>query len=434
MRLASSHVRVHQLGRDRWIGRIALLTLWGGAIAMTVWGGGGDAVVCCLLPFALLGGTSLILGLNHGRTVAGSRASGSRGHLRLDGDVLEVEAGGRVHRWPVADIVTGWSEPARREVAGRTGDMVVIGTRSGQFVSLLVPEKHTAQDVLYTVGITPDQRAVVLRLGVHEPGAARALMIFLSLVLGGLLLALIPIVAWMVVAALSGDAVPIAIPIVLTVCVIGGGALLFNGLLRPLLPATLRIGTDGVVVERLLRKRLVRRSEIERVRMFDRFVEILCRDGTLVPIPAAGPAEAEAVATCLAQALAETTSSDVRPALRDKLDRGGRTLAAWLRDLRALAKGASGYREAASDPRELLDIAKDGAAPAERRVAAAAVLGNSGDPQMRIALRGAAASCADPRLRVAIEKAAGGAIEEADLDGLHDDTPQDQKQLGAIPP
>ena len=416
MRIATDHLRVHDLRRDRWLGRLALLALWGAGAAYYagVTTAGGMAI--CGAPLLLLAGTSLILGLHHGRSVAGAGGSGSRGHVRIEGDEIEIAAGRRALRWARADVVSGWSEPAR----GGRGEAVVLGARSGVFVSFRVPESVRARDVLNTVGVAPGQRAVVIRLGVQEPGLWRAVMIFLAFIVTAIMALFVPVVVWMIASVIEGGDIPWSMPAGMVAVGVPAFVLLYNALVRPLVPTTVRIGTDGVAIERLFRKRFVPRDAIERVIVPDRDVALWATEREIARLPAAGRAEAEAVAACITAALAEARDDGARAALLEKLDRGGRPLGAWLRELRALAKASVGYREAAGDPRELLDIARNGAAPASRRVAAAAVLAGHGDPQVRIELRAAAASCANPRLRVAIEKAAEGEIDERDLESLPD--------------
>ena len=84
----------------------------------------------------------------------------------------------------------------------------------------------------------------------------------------------------------------------------------------------------------------------------------------------------------------------------------------WLRAVRALAGERGGYRDAALDPRALLDVVEDGGAPAERRIAAAAALG-SADATLRRRVAAAADTCADPRLAAALAAAGAGELEEA---------------------
>jgi hypothetical protein len=91
----------------------------------------------------------------------------------------------------------------------------------------------------------------------------------------------------------------------------------------------------------------------------------------------------------------------------DRLDRDGRPVAAWIADLRALSGGALGYRQAALAREDLIDVVKDGAAPADRRIAAAVVLSSHRDVETRTALRIAADTCVDERLRAVL----GGAAE-----------------------
>lgn len=415
MRIATDHLRVHPLGRDRWLGRLALLALWGAGVAYYASLGAaraGSAGAICGVPFLLLAGTSLIVGLNHGRSVAGVRGRGTTGQIRIAGGEITILGSGKALKWARSDVVSGWSE------LWPEGETVVLGARSGVFVSFVVPPGVRAHDVLNTIGVAPDQRAAVIRLGVQEPGLSRVVMLFLSLVLGGILVCLVPLVAWMLLAAVWQDELPWSIPVAILAVGLPTFAYLYHGLVRPLVPSTVRIGTDGVAIERLFRRRFVRRDEIDQVTVLDRNVELWRAGRVIARLPASGPAQADAVAGCIRAALAEARDDGARAALLEKLDRGGRRFDAWLKELRALSKGQSRYREAAGDPRELLDIAKSGAVSPVRRIAAAAVLAGHEDPKLRIELREAAAACANLRLRVALEKASEGEIEESDLEGL----------------
>ena len=60
-------------------------------------------------------------------------------------------------------------------------------------------------------------------------------------------------------------------------------------------------------------------------------------------------------------------------------------------------------------------MVEDGAAPAERRIAAAAALGSDAEAPPR-ASKAAAETCADPRLAAALEAAVAGEAEEAQFE------------------
>jgi hypothetical protein len=178
---------------------------------------------------------------------------------------------------------------------------------------------------------------------------------------------------------------------------------------RALVTTTLSIGTDGVLVEGAILRRLVRRDELVDVAPGPNALTLTLKGGEKVAVPC--PLEAGMV---VARRIQESFHAPAEPgASVERLDRDGRPVAAWIADLRALSNGARGYREASLAREDLFDVVKDGAAPAERRIAAAVVLSAQRDAETRAALRGAAATCVDERLRIVLGGAAE--MEEDDL-------------------
>jgi hypothetical protein len=401
MRLESIDVAVRHPARERWWNRLALLGAW---LALPITyaivpasrlGAGGF----CLGPLGVLFFTSLLLGRSHGAPIAGVRTPGKPGTLEIDDEGVTLTIAGRCRRFARGDIASGWTE---RSLA----DDVVLQMRSGEIVRMLVADREQARTVLHAAGVAPEQRAVTLRLGVAEPSGSRVVMVFLALVVGGLaVLTPIGFIALAVAGPFSGAPVLLAwvlgIPLVLSLVA-------FNILLRPLITATLRIGTDGVVVERLLRRRRIPRRSFRSASASGNDLVISARD-TSARLVVSSPAEAETVAQRINEAMAEQRA--VAAAVEARLDRRGREVGPWLREVRAHWRATTGYREATLDPEDLALVVADGAAPASLRIAAAAALArdNAGKKRVRIA----AEACADERLRAALVEAAEEEIDEA---------------------
>jgi hypothetical protein len=190
-------------------------------------------------------------------------------------------------------------------------------------------------------------------------------------------------------------------------------------LVRPLLTTTLRIGTDGVVIERLFRRRFIPRATLTSAGARDDRLVLWRTNSAPVSVRTSSRTEAAAVAQRIREAAAVHGEGAPGNATLSRLDRQGRSVAEWLRDARSLGDKGGGYRDAALDRRELLDVVEDGSAPAERRIAAAAALSyatRDGEDEVRARVRSAAETCADPRLRVAIESANTGEVEETRIE------------------
>jgi hypothetical protein len=127
------------------------------------------------------------------------------------------------------------------------------------------------------------------------------------------------------------------------------------------------------------------------------------------------PASAAAAVAALGR-IEEALSGASLGAALEHLDRRGRPIAAWLAEVRALAKASGGYRAALVAREDLFALVKDGAAPVERRIAAAVALSPARDPATREALHAAADTCADPKLRVVLDHAADTELGEEQVE------------------
>lgn len=403
MRIQTDDVAIRDVRRERWRARLSLLALWlaGTTIsALTLQSGS----VCIAVPVMLLG-TAMLLGRHHGAAIAGVRTSGKRGVVVIDEAGVEIEIDGVRRRFARSEIASGWTERFRTG-----GDDVVLQMRSGAIVRWRAADREEVPRALKAAGVAPEQRAVTLRLGVAEESGMRVAMIFLALIVS--ILAVLALGALATIISRAANDAPIVAAILACVPFVLGYVGL-DILLRPLVTATVRIGTDGIGIERLVRKRFVPRAAVEKVTASGNDIEISVRDGKRVKLPVSSPDEAAVVARRILEALADR-GDGAAEAVKTALDRRGRAVDAWLREVRALARGAGGYREATLDRDELAAVVEDGGASAERRIAAAAALASDDAGKKRVRI--AAEACADEALRAAIEEAAEEEIAAARIE------------------
>jgi hypothetical protein len=402
LRIESDDVAIRRVRFERGCARLLLLATWLGGIAAIALM--PNTYTVSFGPLIMLLGTAMLLGRHHGAAIAGVRTPGKRGVVVIDEAGVEIEMGGVRPRFARTDIASGWTERFR------TGeDDVVLQMRSGTIVRWRAANAEEVLRALEAAGVAPNQRAVTLRLGVAENSGMRMVMIFLALILGILTVFFLLFAAALITEVkgqLPGSAIFACVP----------PALGYFGLwavLHPLVTATVRIGTDGVAVERLWRKRFVPRAEIRNVSASGKDIDITVRSGKGVVLPVSSPDEAAIVARRINEALADRGDAAAE-VVQTQLDRRGRAIGAWLREVRALARGTGGYRDTTLDRDELAAVVEDGAAPAERRIAAAAALASNEAGKKRVRI--AAEACADERLRAAIEEAAEEEIAAARIE------------------
>jgi hypothetical protein len=400
----SNQVAVRDLRARAWIGRVAMLALWLAGAA--VFGGAGNpsaAAVGCWTPFALLVGTSILLAVRDGG-FAGAASGRSPGSVSVEDGAIVVHVRGRTHRFRVEDAVSGWTEPESKPDA----ETAVLQMRDGTEVRVSSVAPDAMERLLRAAGVAPDQRAVKIRVRPGASAAGRALAILMTFV--SVMFALVCF--GMTLAAVFGMFFEAAAPLLVLIGVLSLLGVGFGFVARSfgasLFSTVLTVGTDGVVVERRMRKRILRRAEIVDVGVVPGALVLHLEGGEDVSVPAGMDA-----AIALLNRMEEALQSGPRTgASLARLDRGGRPVAAWIAELRGLSRGTLGYRRAALARNELLDVVKDGAAPAERRIGAAVALSADADDEARAALRIAADTCVDPRLRVVLDGAAEMAEEE----------------------
>ena len=97
--------------------------------------------------------------------------------------------------------------------------------------------------------------------------------------------------------------------------------------------------------------------------------------------------------------------------------RSGARTREWLRAVRTLVQGASGYRGGAVPEERLWRIVEDTRADRSARTGAAFALAPLLDESGRVRMNAAASGCAEPRLRTALSMAAS----EVGADGVEDE-------------
>ncbi len=188
-----------------------------------------------------------------------------------------------------------------------------------------------------------------------------------------------------------------------------------------LIPSRIDVGADGVVVTWLGRRRFIACGEISYVEGYvDGFgnsrisgVRLTLQSGEIYSIPITQQRWQNDRTSAVVQRIREAMEAHRGGAYDDGavvvgLGRNDMSLAAWIRELRAIGAGANAtLRTAPVDPSRLWALLESPRAPIEERAAAAVALSAVQDDDANARLRVAAESIADPRLRVAIEAVAG---------------------------
>jgi hypothetical protein len=404
LQLESPSVRVVHRRRDAWLKRAAVVGGWIAAqTLLSVFAAPTAGCWGTLLGFSAL---ALLLGTLRGDGSLGVTRGGGPGTLTLEGDVLRVDAGWRNRIGiPLAHIVAGWTE------GGAAGERVVLETRTGTLVSVEVPNVFEGQALLEALGLAAEQRAVAMRVGLPPTPGARFVLAFVALLLLAVALPFLLLTAVLFLELLRGTDGHTSSGLFLTGTVAlltgAGGALC----LSPLVGTTVRIGTDGVSIHRLGRRRFIPRAELTGVATHASTLVFERRGGDPIVVRAASNDETATLARRVGEALADHAQETPAAALA-ALDRAGRPIEEWRRALDALLGEAAGYRRAGIAADDLFGVVENGAARPERRVAAAAALVARGGAEARARVRIAAEACVSEKLRLALGHAAEGEIDE----------------------
>jgi hypothetical protein len=198
------------------------------------------------------------------------------------------------------------------------------------------------------------------------------------------------------------------------------------GALVALTPTKLTVGADGILLSWLGRRRFWGYDDIASVETWQdgqsestwrrsKWEGLLLhlRSGELVKFPVDEPSETGGLreqVLMLEARVREALEGHRRsaPAFDTaRLERSGRNVGEWIRNLRAMGSvAAADHRTAPLDPERLWRIVEDARATPVARVSAAVALSASIDAQGRTRLKTMADAVASPRLRIALEAAA----------------------------
>lgn len=351
---------------------------------------------------------ALLVGSLRGGPAAGAARRGEPGAVTVvDGGALCVQIGGRTRTIARGDVVAGWTEEGRGQ--GR----VLLQIRTGEVLAADVTSAADGHALLEALGVAPERRAVAVQLGSPHTPARRFVLALVGLVSLAVAAPSALLSAALATVVLGGNDTWLgSLALLGSLSVIGGvGAW---RCLRPLVGTTLRIGTDGLSIRRLLRRRFVPRAEIAGVGVRGAALVVERQSGSPVVVTASSAEEAASLASRVTDALAGRAVAAPAETLA-ALDRAGRPLAEWKHAILALLQESAGYRRAGIVADDLFSVLEDGAARPERRVAAAAALASSGEPAAQARVRAAVEACVGTKLRIAMLRAADGEIDEGAL-------------------
>jgi hypothetical protein len=182
------------------------------------------------------------------------------------------------------------------------------------------------------------------------------------------------------------------------------------------------VGSDGILLRRLGERRFISYGALEGASVHGRQISLSVRPGKRLRLRLLGTgSEAEISRDALLRRIEEAQAAFV--ASRDTegtealIAPGGRAVAEWVRDIRALAR-ARDYREARVETERLWNVVGDASAAPATRAGAAVALATAAENDARARLRVASEACADPKLRTALVRVADGASDEALAEAL----------------
>lgn len=356
------------------------------------------------------------------------QADKARKHLALAPGAVSIEGGALVlegatrARVPLSDVVEGWWEdPGRAHFRLRSGDEFVVEPAS---------EAEGAR-LLEAAGVSAARR--VLRVPLVSAASqlpfGRAIGVATLVVLGPLLAFWLLVVAAGVREVLANaEALGIAVVCILAMlqAVVTFLAYLVVAWLSP---REVAIGTDGVVVRRTIGREAIRYASVRRFVPVPHGVRIELQNGRVEHLPTltreeqlradasgAGTARRQLILDRVEQAMHAGGEGALALATLERLDRQGRSIEAWRRDLATLLDAPPGYRTPALSADELAAVVEDAAAPPARRIAATIALAAKEPTLAAERVRIAVDATANDALRRALERAAEGEIDELAVD------------------
>ncbi|MFS8065299.1 MAG: hypothetical protein ACMG6S_02895 [Byssovorax sp.] len=381
----------------------------------SVYASGGDMLLVLFLSLGVgLASASVLLRQRFHSPRSSAPSTRSRGELTLGEEGLSLVIRRTTRAYGPGSVVEGWvDEPG--EVTS-----VVLRMRDGDVISIEVPTLKEARAVLLAAGVSAEQQVLKMRL-------ANAMT---QLPVGGVIAALGSVV--LPIVGISAAVPVLAAPLGSTTQGIGllvltATTLLFALLVRALIPARIVIGTDGIAVERPLRRTFIPHDRVTEVSSTRGAVVLQIRGGRPLVLPT-GPRYAgslpraevsphTALLNRIEEARAAGRFGSSQGARAGDLDRAGRSLDAWRQHLRGLTSTES-YRHLGVAKEELASVLEDAGAPPQRRVAAALALAQDSDAAIKLRIADVVRTCADEKLRAALEAAADDELTEDDLSPL----------------
>ncbi|WP_437738406.1 hypothetical protein [Sorangium sp. So ce1335] len=400
------------LQRERRARRLAWALL---LVGVTLTAAAPPAVA--LTQFMIGGAGAFLLMRAFGRTPTPRRGAARPATVVAEDGDLAIQQAGRRTLLARRELENGWID------AFGGHHHVVLRRKGGDVLWVRVRDADEAGRLLRAAGFAADQHVFRARLvsvmSEHLTHRARAALIVIASLFLYPFLGLWPL-AW----ALGGATIFLGLLLVFLVLVYPA--------LQFVMPRSALVGTDGVTIQGIATRRLIPITQLAGARADARGVWLDHVDGTSTLLPTVARMTARHGAAPLAHLGADTRVllARVQEVLASRgragasarlgaLDRKGRSFEDWRGALGGLARGGAGggsYRDTALEVDDLARVLEDGAAPAERRIAAAVALAGSGDPALKRRVRIAAGACADQALRDAIERAAEEELEERDVD------------------
>lgn len=394
-----------------------LITLTRRPLADMLWGVTMSTAGACAVLLALLGHAEdrghklawflglVVCPLAPGlATMALSRAAPSHGRVSLDGDTLRVERDGVVETFPRSAILDA-------HVAGDHDDGATLEMRlpHGRELRVAAGSWDDAVRWLDAVGITTHRHARRYALGTRGHSVVWAALGLT--VLGGplavvVMTALSLLAAWLVPAWQVHDSTLLAASWPLSAWFVW----------RWGRPATIVVGVDGVAVE-AFRRRFVPMCEVADAQMEVSGGFVLTRvDGRKLTVVANGRRHRGADAVHAIARRKRRAVTDAHAASLARLDRDGRTAAAWRKAFDAHGTAPAAFRGLSLDRETLLAALEEPGGDPERRVGAVLALRDDESAQTRV--RVAIEACADDSTREAMRAAAHDTLADEHLDAL----------------
>ncbi|MBL8685715.1 MAG: hypothetical protein JNK05_41445 [Myxococcales bacterium] len=289
----------------------------------------------------------------------------------------------------------GWVQHSAR------GTLVVLRTRLGDKLSVDVDSRSTAEQVLDTLGVHPDNRALEMPLGTALRSILGAVVSFLP-------------------ASCAASFIAINLERILKLPSPSAGFLLFAllslfmiAIAKVRAAPVVEVGADGVAVRTTFSKYFLPFSKLKGASVGTHTIDLALADGTNRPISAmTDPALLQTVADRINEGVARAQAPRDLSARLGLLDRAGREFSVWLEQLRALAVGREDYRGIALSREELAQVLDDSLAPAERRIGAAYVLAQMDKGAVAERVRVVVEKSANDAVSRALERAADGTLDE----------------------